>query len=202
MAQHDGSSLSASALVSGIAGTLVGLIVGFFVASQSVSVPRGATTPVVAPTGTAAADEQAVETLKDILINEPTNVRAAIDLGNWFYDAGRFSEAVPYYERALALEPTNIHVSTDLGTSLWYAGQPEAALAQFERSLAIDPTHPQTLFNMGIVRRDGRHDLEGAIEVWERLRAARPTTPEAQRAAGLIEEARRQLGTGQPTEAP
>ena len=32
------------------------------------------------------------------------------------------------------------------------------------KSLAINPTHPQTLFNLGIVKRDGKQDYAGAAE--------------------------------------
>ena len=202
MARYGTTTVSTAALVSGVAGALFGVIAGYVIASHRligpVAVPAVATQATAAPATTPVVDERELQTFKDILARDPGNVRAAVELGNRLYDAGRYGEAVPYYQQAFARDPGNIGVSTDLATALWYAGQADAALAQFDRSLAIDPTHPQTLFNIGIVKRDGTQDLAGAIEAWERLRAARPDSPEAQRAAGLIDEARQQLGTLRP----
>lgn len=204
MAQYGTTTISSAALASGVAGALFGVIAGYVIASHRptgiVAAPTAAAAPATAaPAATPVIDDRELQAFKDILARDPTNVRAAVELGNRLYDAGRFGDAILYYQQALALEPGNINVSTDLATSLWYAGQVDAALAQFDRSLAIDATHPQTLFNIGIVRRDGKRDLEGAIEAWERLRAAQPGSPEAERAAGLIEQARQQLGTLRPT---
>jgi len=204
MARYGSTAVSTAALASGVAGALFGVIAGYVIASHrpvgTVAVPVAAAAPATtAPAATPVIDDREIQAFKDILARDPGNVRAAVELGNRFYDAGRFSEAIPYYQQAFASDPGNIGVSTDLATALWYAGQADAALAQFDRSLAIDPAHPQTLFNIGIVRRDGKQDLEGAIEAWERLRAARPSSPEAQRAAGLIDQARQQLGALQRT---
>lgn len=202
MARYGSTTVSATALASGVAGTLFGLIVGYVFANQRPAAPAASALSVQATTPSGAApivDDRELQVFEDILARDPNNLRAATELGNRLYDAGRFGEAIPYYQRAFALDSTNVGLSTDLATSLWYVGQTDAALAQLERSLAIDPAHPQTLFNLGIVRRDGKQDLEGAIEAWERLSAQRPGSPEAQRAAGLIEQARQQLGRLRPT---
>ena len=146
-------------------------------------------------------DERELQAWRDILKNDPKNARATIAIANRLYDAGRYADALPYYEQACALEPADVNLSTDLATTLWYAGRTDAALAQFQKSLAIDPTHPQTLFNLGIVRRDGKQDLKGAVEAWERLVKASPRSPEGQRAVALLEQARQQLATLTPTSA-
>lgn len=202
MAQYGSTTVSATAFTSGLAGALAGVILGYVIASHASEGPVRAPAAVAttaAPAGAPALDDRQVQAFKDILASDPTNVRAAVELGNRLFDAERFAEAIPYYQQAFALDSGHVGVSTDLATALWYAGRPDAALAQFDRSLAIDPTHPQTLFNIGIVRRDGLQDLEGAIEVWETLRTAQPASPEAQRAGALIEQARQQLGTVRPT---
>ena len=91
-------------------------------------------------------------------------------------------------QQAFTLDPTNVNVSTDLATALYYAGRADEALAQFDRSLAIDPKHGQTLFNVGIVKRDGRNDPKGAIAAWERLLTSVPAYPEAARVRTMIAE--------------
>jgi len=205
MVEYGASASSASAWVSGFAGALFGVLVGYVVAvAQARPAPQAAAvaaTPAAAPAGVPALNESELQTYRDILTRDPKNVRAAVELGNRLYDAGQYAEAVTYYQQAWSLDPTNVGVSTDLGTALWYLGRPDDAIQQFERSLALDPGHAQTLFNLGIVRRDGKQDLKGAVEAWERLRALNPSSAEAQRAGTLIEQARQRMASVEPATA-
>jgi cytochrome c-type biogenesis protein CcmH/NrfG len=184
-------------IIIAIAALFFGSILGYVIATgHRPARPATTTTPAAAPTaGTAApvpafVDERQVQSYRDILAKDPTNLQAAIGLGNLLYDGGRFTEAIAAYRQALALDKRNAAVSTDLGTALWYSGQPDAALAQFEQSLEFVPNHPQTLFNIGIVKRDGKGDLRGAVEAWETLLATNPGYPDAEKVRQLITQAR------------
>jgi len=64
---------------------------------------------------TAVVSDAELQAFRDILASDPKNVKAATDLANRLYDAGRFAEAIPYYQQAHALDPKNISVSTDEG---------------------------------------------------------------------------------------
>lgn len=194
--------MSALVVIGGIAGTLFGIIVGYLIATQqgvNASVPA---TPAAATTANApvtgsnapAINEQELQAYRDILKNDPKNVRAATELGNRLYDAGRYSEAITYYRQVLAADPNNIAVSTDLATAIWYTGDADGALAQFERSLAIDQTHAQTLFNVGIVKSQGKNDNKGAAEAWDKLLASNPGYPEAERVRRLLTDAKAKAG--------
>jgi tetratricopeptide (TPR) repeat protein len=110
----------------------------------------------------------------------------AVDAGNKLYDAKRYDDAIAYYQKALTFNANAIDVSTDLGTALWYTGRADAALAQYDQSLALDRTHAQTLFNVGIVRADGKHDYAGAIDAWESLLRAHPDYTSADNVRALI----------------
>jgi len=114
----------------------------------------------------------------------------AVDAGNKLYDAQRYDDAIPYYERALTFDANAIEVSTDLGTALWYTGRADAALAQYDHSLALDRTHAQTLFNVGVVRADGKHDYAAAIDAWESLLRAHPDYASADKVRALMNDAR------------
>lgn len=192
--------MSALAVVSGVAGMLFGIIVGYLIATQQ-GVTASATTapaptsaaPAAASTGP-AINEQELQAYRDILKNDPKNARAATELANRLYDAGRYAEAIGYYRQALAIDPKNIGVSTDLATAIWYTGDADGAIAQFQQSLAIDPNHAQTLFNMGIVKAQGKNDQKGAAEVWERLLASNPGYPEAERVRRLLNDAKAKAG--------
>lgn len=169
-----------------VAGTL-----GYIVGAQQ-SPARAEYTPPV--TSTAApvpvTNDGELQAYRTILASDPKNAKAAVELANRLYDAGRYAEAIPYYQQAFAINPTDINVSTDLGTALWYTGRADDALAQYAKSLALNPSHPQTLFNIGIVKRDGKGDLAGAIAAWEQLLKSNPTYADAAKAKQFISEAR------------
>lgn len=180
--------------VTGIAGILFGILVGYIVGAQNAppAFPAAAASAAAQDTPHAhLVDEGELQAYRNILKDDPKNVKAATQLGNKLYDAGRFEEAIPYYQQVLALQPKDVNVSTDLATAIYYAGRPDEALAQIERSLAIDPKHGQTLFNLGIIRRDGKKDRPGAVEAWERLLKLNPDYPEAARVRTLITETQR-----------
>ena len=155
-----------------LVGGLVGYVSSVYKTSQSASpAPADAVIPIAAPASS-------LQTYSE-----------AVDAGNRFYDAQRYEDAIPYYQRALTFNPSAVNVSTDLGTALWYTGRTDAALAQYDRSLAIDRDHAQTLFNLGIVRAEGKHDYAGAIETWETLLKTTPNYPAADKVRSLIADA-------------
>ncbi|MFN8066210.1 MAG: tetratricopeptide repeat protein [Vicinamibacterales bacterium] len=186
-------------IVYAIAMLLVGGLGGYMLSVTAGPARSAATTsaPVAAPSAagsTGMVDERTLQTYRDILARDPKNARAAADAGNLLYDARRYAEAIPFYRQAMAADGSDVNVSTDLGTALWYAGQPDDAIAQYEVSLRLDPTHAQTLFNLGIVKSDGKRDYSGAVRAWETLLQVNPAYPDAQRVRTLIGEARAKSG--------
>ena len=142
-------------------------------------------------------DEGALTAYRDMLTRDPKNLTAAVNAANLLYDGHRYVEAIPFYQQAFALNESDINVSTDLGTALWYAGRPDEALAQYDRSLKMAPTHAQTLYNVGIVRADGKHDYPGAVVAWERLLATSPAYQNAATVRELLADARRKSNVAQ-----
>jgi cytochrome c-type biogenesis protein CcmH/NrfG len=177
---------------------VLGLAVGYVVFGGQRAAAPVVTPASPAPTGAPAPgvmDEQQAQALRNVLARDPKNVQANAQLGNLFFDAGRYADAVGPYQLAFAGDPGNVNLSTDLGTALWYSGKPDEAIAQFTKSLALNPTHPQTLFNLGIVKRDGKQDPAGAVQAWEKLLAANPTYVDRDKVQQLLEQARQQAGT-------
>src|ERR1019366_2523939 len=154
-----------------------------------VPVQTAAAAPPPAPAAP-LVDEAALQAYRDILARDPKNLQSAVKAGNLLYDARRYDEAIPFYQHAFLLNESDVTVRTDLGTALWYADRPDDALAQYERSLKTSPTHAQTLFNVGIVRADGKHDYAGAITAWEKLLATTPDYPNAAGVRELMADAR------------
>ena len=143
-------------------------------------------TPAPAPTPAAAgpqvpspaqikqmADEQA-EPLVEKLAANPGNAELLTNIGNLYYDAHQYSTAVEYYGRALKTKPDDAAVRTDMATAYWFMGNADTAIAEFNKALTYAPTNPNTLFNRGLVRWQGKKDAAGAIADWEKLLATDP----------------------------
>jgi cytochrome c-type biogenesis protein CcmH/NrfG len=128
------------------------------------------------------------ETLKQAVERAPQNAQLIVNLANKYYDAGRYEEAIRYYQRALPLDPKNVSVLTDMGTAHFYSGKPDEAIGLYNRSLAIDPSHVQSLHNLVIVNLQGKRDPAGARAALERLKSVSPGNASIPDLARMIEE--------------
>jgi len=81
-------------------------------------------------------------------------------------------------------------VRTDMGTAYWYTGNPDQAIAEFNRALKYNATHPGTLFNMGVVKWQGKMDPAGAVQAWEQLLQTNPNYQQKQQVLDLIAKAK------------
>ena len=192
MRECDESPTQYAWIVYAIAMVMFGGLAGYIIAVEhGRSAPlaiAAVATPAQVPS-MPAVDESELRAYREILARDPKNAAAAVKAGNLLYDAQRYVEAIGFYQQAFALNPSDINVSTDLGTALWYAGRADEAIAQYERSLALNATHAQTLFNVGIVRADGKHDYAGAVSAWSTLLNTNPDYPAVARVKSLVAEA-------------
>jgi tetratricopeptide (TPR) repeat protein len=178
-----------------IAGICFGIILGWVIGTQQARRAGPATAPATASQSTTGGtqqqaprlDEGRVQALNTILESDPKNVNATVQLGNVYFDAERWDDAIKWYGRALELDPRNADASTDLGVSYYYSDKPDEALAQFEKSLAISPTHTKTLLNKGIVLAFGKQDLNAAATEWQKVVELAPESPEGQAARRALE---------------
>ena len=180
-------------IVFGVAGVFFGLLVGWIIGSQQPGV-RSAPAPVPAaqpqasgaapaPQAAPALDESRVAALKVTADRSPSDAVTRVELGDLYFDAERYPDAMQWYEAALKIDPKHVNASTDLGITYYYMNQPDRALAQFDRSLEVDPKHVKTLLNQGIVRAFGKSDFKGAAQSWQAvLQIAPPDSPEATKA--------------------
>ena len=189
--------MRSDAVAFGIAGVLFGLIAGWVIGAQQATTRPGgppqqaqaaAPTSGTAPSTRAAVlDDTKVNALKNVADREASNATPRIELGNLYFDAERYDEAIKWYSDALKLAPNNVDVSTDLGVCYYYSNQADKALEQFDRSLKIDPKHAKTLLNLGIVRAFGKQDLDGAMQAWQKVMEVAPGSQEAQAAKRALD---------------
>src|SRR5438128_10825268 len=189
--------MKSDAVAFGIAGVLFGLIAGWIIGSQQATVrpgapaaPVAATAPAAGPAGSTRAavlDDTKVNALRTVAEREVSNPTPRVELGNLYFDAERYDDAIKWYSEALKLAPKDVNVSTDLGVCYYYSNQPDKALEQFAHSLSIDPKHAKTLLNVGIVKAFGKQDLEGAMQAWQQVIAIAPDAPEGQAAKRALD---------------
>lgn len=135
-----------------------------------------------------AADSEAAPLLGQ-LQTAPSDPGLLAKLGNIYYDAKQYPEAIGYYERALKSQPTDTSVRTDLGTAYWYNGDADTAITQFNKALSYDPIKADTLFNLGIVKWQGKRDGKGAVAAWQKLLDTNPGYGNKEQVQQLIAQA-------------
>jgi len=140
--------------------------------------------------------QQSEAPLLDAVNRNPADYDALVKLGDLYYDGQQFSNAIQYYQRALAIHSESLDVRTDMGTAYWYSGNADRALAELETSLRYKPEHPQTLFNLGWIRWQGKADPKGAIEAWQKLLRTNPDYPQKQQVEQYIAKAKEHAARG------
>jgi cytochrome c-type biogenesis protein CcmH/NrfG len=180
----------------GVAGVFFGVLVGWIIGSQQgsdrIATPPAASAPAAQASGGGQPappplDESRASAMKVTAQQNPTDAVTRVQLGNMYFDAGRFQEAADWYQQALKIHPNDVNASTDLGIAYYYMNQPDKALAQFDTSLKIDPAHGKTLLNIGIVRAFAKSDLKGAADAWQKLLEVAPSSEEARAARQALD---------------
>lgn len=139
----------------------------------------------------AMADAQAAPLIAKLNAN-PKDPDTLISIGNLYYDAQQYPVAVDYYNRALESRPSDASVRTDMATAYWYLGNADEAISQFNKALAIAPTNPNTLFNLGLVKWQGKHDSAGAIALWKKLLDANPNYEQKDKVLQMLSDVEKQ----------
>jgi cytochrome c-type biogenesis protein CcmH/NrfG len=119
------------------------------------------------------ADQQAAPLLQQLHAN-PADAAILAQLGAIYHLAHQYKEAVDWYSRAVQAAPKDVALRTRLATSLYRAGDPDGAIAQLDEALKLDPRDPNSLFNLGIIRLQGKSDARGALAAWRQLLKSNP----------------------------
>ena len=148
-----------------IAGTIFGVMKADpLTGGQSVASPAAAGKPPV----------QMFQTLEAAAATDPQNAEAWVRLGNAYFDADQYQQAIDAYEKSLAIAPGNPNVLTDLGVMYRRNKQPEKAVEMFSWAMQADPRHEVSRMNKGIVLLHDLKDETGAITAWEELLSINP----------------------------
>lgn len=157
------------------------------------------TTAVQAP----APPPEIVRTAVENADKTPGSAELNTKAGNLLFDSGRYSEAIPYYQKSLNVEPNNPNVIVDMGVCYFNLKDFSKAQDQFKLALSINKNHLEALYNMGVVSVE-MGNVDQLIHYWSQLREVAPNSPQAQNAQRILQQIHdnhQQQSTGQKTES-
>lgn len=138
------------------------------------------------------ADTQATPLLEKMK-SDPNNTDLLIQIGRIYRSTHQFKEATVYYDKALQVDPKNVPIRTELASCMYYDGDVEGAINQLQQSLHYDPKDANSLFNLGMIKWQGKQDGPGALAAWQELLKSNPQLDADRKATvkKLMAEARR-----------
>jgi len=181
---------------------LIGLAVGYlFRGSQSTAVPAnpaqaanlGSPHAGMGGPGSMGSQPPTLEQMKHMadakaepliaqLKNDPKNADLLIQVGNIYFSTHQFKEAADYFGKSLEVKPKNVAIRTQMASCLYYSGDVDGALQQLGQATADDPKDANSLFNLGMIRWQGKKDSKGALAAWAQLLKTNPELEPAKKA--------------------
>jgi cytochrome c-type biogenesis protein CcmH/NrfG len=178
---------------------LVGLMIGYlFRGSQSPALLTDAAltaTPQTSGPETAPPGQHAMPTLEQMkhmadkkaepllekLKTDPANADLLVRVANIYKSTHQFREAASYFEKALKVDPRNVATRSELAACLYYTGDVDGAIRQLQQSLKDDPKNANSLFNLGVIKWQGKKDGSGAVAAWRQLLKSNPHLEESKK---------------------
>jgi len=172
-----------------------GLGIGYLMRSSQLAVPPPQRVAINAPHGAPPpghphsleelkqiSDRQAAPLLEKLKSN-PRDPVLLTQVAALYHTTHRFKEAAGYYNQAVEIEPGNVSYRTKLAASLYRSGDIDGAIAQLNKSLSYDPKDANALFNLGMIKLQGKGDSKGAVATWRQLLKSNPNLSSDRRAA-------------------
>ncbi|MEZ5332718.1 MAG: sulfatase-like hydrolase/transferase [Thermoanaerobaculia bacterium] len=128
----------------------------------------------------------AEEALRQALALDPDLVPARVDLALRLIEAGETDRAAEELEKALEIYPYDARAHYNYGRLLLDRGDYERAVRHFERAVTLSPSYLLAHYALVAVY-VATGDEESARDALDRLRRQAPASPEAERAALLLE---------------
>jgi choline-sulfatase len=144
----------------------------------------------VAKEGDAGAE--AIAMLRKVVAEDPNVIDAWFMLGNEFFKAANYPEAIKQFRRALELKPDYDLAIINMANSYRRLGQDDAALAGYEHYVTVDPKNAFVRYQIGEIYLD-RKDLVRAEAEFAQALTIDPKLASARVATGVLAFERQQL---------
>ncbi len=112
--------------------------------------------------------------LLEKLKTDPNNAALLAQIGTIYKATHQFKDAEDYYGKSLKADPSNVATRGDLAACLYFTGDIDGAIDQLQQALKVTPSDANSLFNLGVMKWQGKKDAAGAIAVWRQLLQANP----------------------------
>ena len=119
------------------------------------------------------ADKQA-EPLVAKLKDDPKNADLLNQVAKIYFSTHQFKEAADYFNQSLEVKPKDVAIRTLLASCLFYDDDVDGALRQLGQATTDDPKDANALFNLGMIRWQGKKDSKGALAAWGQLLRTNP----------------------------
>jgi cytochrome c-type biogenesis protein CcmH/NrfG len=122
------------------------------------------------------------EPLIEQLKSDPNNVDLLTQVAKIYVSTHQFKEAAGYYQKIVEIHPKDLAIRNNVASCLYYSGDADGAIGQLEGSLKIDPKDANSLFNLGMIRLQGKNDNQGAVTAWRLLLKSNPNLDDKKKA--------------------
>lgn len=112
--------------------------------------------------------------LKNAIEKNPNDRASLIELGNLYYDSGKYDQAVALYERALAIDRRDPNLLTDTGNAYFLLGNPAKAQPFLEEAQKGFPNHWQSAASLFFLAATTKNATVAGSAL-ERVKALNPT---------------------------
>ena len=123
--------------------------------------------------------DEAIELLKDLLEQDPDDMRAYLALGGVYHSREDYAAGAELYERAVARidepQPEHWNIFYQRGIAYERLKQWERAEPNFKTALELHPDHPQVLNYLGYSWVDMNMNLEEGLDLIKRAVELRPS---------------------------
>ena len=159
-----------TALIIGLVALILGFILGnVYSLYKSGGMEAKQFSPSSSSQGISMEQSSRMLALEREVENNPNNQAAWLELGNLYFDTGKFQDAIQAYSKYLRSNPNSANVWTDLGVMYRRNGNPAEAISSFEKAIELEPQHEQARFNKGIVQFYDLGNRDAALQTWQEL---------------------------------
>ncbi len=144
---------------------------------------------------------ESIPLLRKVLVKQPNNTAAMINLGMALSQTQHTSEALPILQRAVALAPNDVVAHQDLAAALVQLSQYADAIVELRTAIALSPDLPQLHYDLGFAYKM-QDDAANAIPELDTAERLDPKQAESPYLLGVLymqtgryEDAARELKT-------
>lgn len=116
---------------------------------------------------------EAIPLFEDIVRQNSGHALAQARLGGAYCHVGRFKDALPHLQRAIALDATDYQSRSNLGLVYEKLGKPELGIEPARQAVELQPANPGVITNLGWVLLQAKRGSEAA-DVYERAARLNP----------------------------